>query len=220
MRKEFFLLFINKNTYNNNNSISFFAEVMSLVSFARDNGGAVLCLGLLLTAFSTLRVIRLKSEKAKEKKCCHSSTSDAGSSNASSPSLKDNNGTRVVGFLYEEIFGFHTLGYLQSPGTVEPVQHWESAASKRRVVSLLGATGLIHKLFVLPRVTPATRKQIELVHDSDYVDRVIEASNRPTGDVLGDAAGISHGGYDIALMSAGMCLLLLLLLLLFLLFEE
>lgn len=189
---------------------------MSLASFARDNGGAVLCLGLLLTAFSTLRQIRLKAESAKEKrKCCHSSKSDAGCSNASSPSLKndsnnDNSGTRIVGFLYEEIFGFHTLGYLQSPGTVEPVQHWESAASKRRVVSLLGATGLIHRLFVLPRVTPATRKQIELVHDADYVDRVIEASKRPTGDVLGDAAGISHGGYDIALMSAGMLLLLLL----------
>jgi hypothetical protein len=113
-------------------------------------------------------------------------------------------GNRTVGFVWEEIFGFHTLGYLAPDTCIEPVQHWETPASKRRILSLMGYTGLLGKLLRLPRVTPATREQIELVHSSRYIDRVIEASERMCGDVLGDSVSISRGGYEIALMSAGM----------------
>lgn len=78
-----------------------------------------------------------------------------------SPTMSHIDPSRRVGFLYD-------------PAVLEhqpPAGHPERPARVRDVMSLLEASGILERLTRLP-VTPATREQLERVHDPRYLDAV------------------------------------------------
>lgn len=84
---------------------------------------------------------------------------------------------------------------------MEPCEHWENAATKRRLFNLLVRSGLIDKLARI-KAKAASREEITLVHTEAYHDMVVEMSARGGGDA-GDMATFGPGGYEIAALSAG-----------------
>jgi len=74
--------------------------------------------------------------------------------------------------------------------------------SKRRLLNLANRSGLSAKL-QMPRATPVLREDLLRVHPASYIDRFKEVSDAGGGD-LGLMAPFSQGGYEIALISAGL----------------
>ncbi|MFC5590716.1 class II histone deacetylase [Sporosarcina soli] len=110
-----------------------------------------------------------------------------------------------TGFIYDESYFWHDTGngalFLPPGGWIEADEHGESPKSKRRVKNLLERTGFIDELKVIKPRT-ATKEEIELNHDTSYIERVERLSNTTGGDA-GDLALVGAGSYEIALLSAG-----------------
>jgi acetoin utilization deacetylase AcuC-like enzyme len=103
---------------------------------------------------------------------------------------------------------WHDLGpaaaFVRAGGLVEPDQHADHPATKRRLRNLVEASGLLDRLVPLsPR--PATLHDLELVHTPAYIARVEELDQRGWGDA-GEAAPVGPGSYEIARLAAGGCL--------------
>lgn len=111
----------------------------------------------------------------------------------------------ATGLVWHERMMWHDTGSgaaeLPAGGFVEPHEHFESPATKRRLKNLLDATGLTERLTVL-RPRPATVEEICRVHDRAYVERVVELSAGHGGD-MGEEAIVGNGSYEIALLAAG-----------------
>ena len=110
-----------------------------------------------------------------------------------------------TGYIYDESYFWHDTGsgtlYLPSSGYLEKDVFSEDPATKRRVNNLLERCGLMKKLNKIePR--PATKKEIELFHTTDYINKVKLLSDTTGGDA-GDHAIVGRGSYEIALLSAG-----------------
>jgi acetoin utilization deacetylase AcuC-like enzyme len=110
-----------------------------------------------------------------------------------------------TGLVWHERTMWHDTGSgaaeLPAGGWVEPLVHWESPATKRRLKNLLDATGITERLTVL-RPRPATVDEICRVHERAYVDRVAALSAGHGGD-MGEEAIVGNGSYEIALLAAG-----------------
>jgi acetoin utilization deacetylase AcuC-like enzyme len=90
---------------------------------------------------------------------------------------------------------------LPSGGWLEPGEHSENPATKRRLKNLLDATGLTDELLVLaPR--PATVDDLLRVHSASYVDRIQELSQGRGGDA-GSETPFGNGSFEIAQLAAG-----------------
>jgi acetoin utilization deacetylase AcuC-like enzyme len=74
--------------------------------------------------------------------------------------------------------------------------------SKRRIVNLAQASGLAEHL-EMPRARAASREDLLRIHPADYIDRFKKTSDEGGGD-LGHIAPFSQGGYEVALISAGL----------------
>jgi acetoin utilization deacetylase AcuC-like enzyme len=74
--------------------------------------------------------------------------------------------------------------------------------SKRRIVNLMAASGLDQKV-AMPKAEAATLDDLLRIHPRDYLDRFKATSDAGGGD-LGQLAPFSQGGYEIALLSAGL----------------
>jgi acetoin utilization deacetylase AcuC-like enzyme len=111
----------------------------------------------------------------------------------------------ATGFLTHELYMWHHLGaaalYVPAGGLVEPDEHCESPATKRRFRNILERSGLMNALEQL-KPEPADPADILRFHDRDYYDRVLEVSRSGGGDV-GDWAMLPAGGAEIALLAAG-----------------
>ena len=110
-----------------------------------------------------------------------------------------------TGFLSHELYLWHDTGTAASaiPAslTVEPDQHAESPATKRRFRNLLEVSGLLDELVPLkPR--PATVEEVARFHTRDYIERIRTLSAGRGGDG-GDFAPFGTGSYEIALLAAG-----------------
>jgi acetoin utilization deacetylase AcuC-like enzyme len=90
---------------------------------------------------------------------------------------------------------------LPAGGWLEPGDHVESPATKRRLKNLLDATGLSDRLVPLP---PREATVVELcrVHTADYVERVRDLSAGRGGDA-GEEAPFGRGSFEIASLAAG-----------------
>jgi acetoin utilization deacetylase AcuC-like enzyme len=110
-----------------------------------------------------------------------------------------------TGFHWNELYAWHDTGtgsgFLSTGGLVEPEQHGESPATKRRLRNLLDVTGLLAQTVDLPG-RKATREELLYVHTPEYVDRVARESEEGGGDG-GELAPFGPGGYEIALLSTG-----------------
>ena len=114
-------------------------------------------------------------------------------------------------FFYDERCLWHSGGMhaLMMPvgGWVQPPSgsgHAESPDSKRRIKSLMDASGLSERLAV--RSAPAaTDDDLLRVHTREYLQRFKAASDAGGGD-LGELAPFGKGGYEIARLSAGLAI--------------
>lgn len=116
-----------------------------------------------------------------------------------------------TGFYFDEKCMWH-IGQLHA-GTF-PVGGWvqppnasglaEAPDTKRRLRSLLDVSGLLAKLD--QRSAPAASEEALLrIHSRGYLQRFKELSDRGGGD-MGVQATFGHGGYEIALQSAGLAI--------------
>ena len=94
---------------------------------------------------------------------------------------------------YRSLMGGHA--YLQ-PGSFA-----ETAESKRRILNLLHASGLIESLTIL-RPAAVSEQELCSVHDEDYVQRVKSLSASGGGNV-NRGAPVPAGGYELAALAAG-----------------
>ena len=90
---------------------------------------------------------------------------------------------------------------LPSGGWLEPGEHAESPATKRRLKNLLDATGLTDDLVLLPP-RAATVEELCRVHAPAYVERIRELSTGRGGDA-GSEAPFGNGSFQIAQLAAG-----------------
>lgn len=114
-----------------------------------------------------------------------------------------------TGFYHDERCMWHSGGehvlYLPLQPWLQPLAsggYAESPETKRRLRNLVEASGLIDHL--APRSAPAaTRGDLERIHPAAYLDRFKALSDQRGGD-MGEEATFSHGGYEIAALSAGL----------------
>lgn len=110
-----------------------------------------------------------------------------------------------TGFLFEELYLWHHTGAaagLIAPGlTVEPGEHAENPATKRRFRNLLEVSGLMNKLVSL-RAEPVDEEYLAQFHTRDYIARIRELSAAGGGDA-GEITPFGAGSFEIALLAAG-----------------
>lgn len=93
---------------------------------------------------------------------------------------------------YTDVFGHSP--WLQ-PGTLA-----ETPESKRRILNLLEATGLLEQLHRIPAFEVG-RADLERVHTTGYIDQVVELSRQ--GGSAGRGVSMAIGGYELACLAAG-----------------
>jgi acetoin utilization deacetylase AcuC-like enzyme len=111
-----------------------------------------------------------------------------------------------TGYVFEELYMWHSPGDMPGNKWLEPTEHWENAATKRRLHNLVTISGLIHNLHPI-RARLATEEELCYFHTIEYVKYVQELSAGNGGNAGGigggDNAPFGHGGYEIAALSAG-----------------
>jgi len=105
------------------------------------------------------------------------------------------------GFIWDELFGYHSLGMIKTHNSMEPCRHWETPEGKRRVYTLLETSGVIKHLHRIENHYDASEEDILSVHTKELLEKV-KSTNKEGGN-LGDMISILPGGYDVALRAAG-----------------
>ena len=111
----------------------------------------------------------------------------------------------ATGLVFHELYLWHDTGSAASvftPGlTIEPDQHAENPATKRRLRSILEVGGLIDRLVpIAPRA--AHEDEIARFHTREHIARIKAMSGERGGDA-GVMAPFGPGGFEIACLSAG-----------------
>jgi acetoin utilization deacetylase AcuC-like enzyme len=117
----------------------------------------------------------------------------------------------ATGFVWHEQYAWHdtgtTAGVLPAGGFIQPFHHFENPDTKRRFRNLLEVSGLLDQLVeIKPR--PATEAEIGRFHTQAYIER-IKAMNAARGGDAGELTFFGPGSYEIALLSAGGCIVAL-----------
>lgn len=98
-------------------------------------------------------------------------------------------------------FGSYAGAFSDGPGYIQPGTLVETPESKRRILSLLDAGGLLkHLTMITPQ--PISAEELALVHDQEYISKVAEMSAAKGGHA-GPGVPMPAGGYDIACLAAG-----------------
>jgi acetoin utilization deacetylase AcuC-like enzyme len=108
---------------------------------------------------------------------------------------------RRTGYVFEEIYMWHSAKCLSFEVWTQPLEHWENPESKSRCNGLLEVSG-IKDCLVKVKARKATEEELLRFHTKEYVRRVQELSRGDGGDA-GECARLSKGGYDIALYGVG-----------------
>jgi acetoin utilization deacetylase AcuC-like enzyme len=113
-----------------------------------------------------------------------------------------------TGWICHERYFWHDQGsaaaYIPAGGFVEPELHVDNPTAKRRFRNLVEVSGLSENLIsIKPRY--ATYDEIELLHDYNYINRVIELSKGRGGDA-GQNALVGPNSYEIACLAVGGCI--------------
>ena len=111
----------------------------------------------------------------------------------------------ATGLVFHEIYLWHDTGSHASvfpPGlTIEPDQHAENPATKRRLRGLLEVSGLLDRLVTIkPRA--ASEDEIARVHTREHIGRIKAMSAERGGDA-GILTPFGPGSFEIACLSAG-----------------
>jgi acetoin utilization deacetylase AcuC-like enzyme len=114
----------------------------------------------------------------------------------------------TTGLVFHERYLWHDTGHgwiVPNDGAVvQPFEHPENPETKRRMLNLWRASGLLdHLKPIAPR--PATVEEVLRVHTADYHQRIADLSAAGGGDA-GGLTPFGLGSYEIALMAAGGCI--------------
>lgn len=113
--------------------------------------------------------------------------------------------THQTGFVWHEVYGWHepgvAAGFFPPGGYVQPDRHAENADTKKRLAELVAVSGLGENLVRIGAL-PATMEDLGRFHTAEYIDRVMALSEGRGGEI-GELTSFSHGGFEIAALSAG-----------------
>lgn len=118
-------------------------------------------------------------------------------------------GSGTTGWVWHERYGWYDTGrfagLVPPGGWGEPDLHMENGETKRRLASLVSASGLLDSLTA---ITPreATDAEILTVHTADYLAYLEEQNAQPRGGIADRGIGrtvFSHGDLQIARLAAG-----------------
>lgn len=113
-----------------------------------------------------------------------------------------------TGIVLAQEYLWHDTGagwILPTDGAVlQPFEHPENAETKRRIINLWDQSGLLDQL---TRIVPRSAEvaEIELVHETPYIEQIAAASAAGGGDA-GMLTPFGAGSYEIALKSTGGCI--------------
>ncbi|MEU9505379.1 class II histone deacetylase [Micromonospora sp. NPDC048170] len=114
-----------------------------------------------------------------------------------------------TGYVYHPLFFWHDTGTAAGlapanpPAGIQPLAHFESPDTKRRIHELVHVSGLLDNLAQI-RPRPATDEEILRVHTLGHVEHIKSSSAHPRGGDAGDGySPVGQGSYDIALLAAG-----------------
>jgi len=111
----------------------------------------------------------------------------------------------ATGFVWDERFAWHQQGVMPFGPDAEPYPGPDTPETKRRIYSLVQTSGLGTRLAQIdPRM--ATAEELCRLHDAAFVERV-QALSAAGGGSVGESVSIGEGGFEIAALAAGGCLL-------------
>lgn len=110
----------------------------------------------------------------------------------------------ATGLVWDERFAWHDAGLGSTNLWVEPYPALDRPEAKRRLWSLLQASGLAARLAAI-RARPATDAELTRFHTTAYVDRVRALAEAGGGDA-GESARFGRNGFEIARLAAGGCI--------------
>ena len=110
----------------------------------------------------------------------------------------------TTALIWDERFAWHDPGLASTNAWVEPYPALDRPESKRRVWSLLQASGLARHLALTP-ARMATPEELQRFHTADYIERVRRLAEAGGGET-GESARISGNGYEVARLAAGGCM--------------
>jgi len=110
-------------------------------------------------------------------------------------------GTALV---WHERFAWHDSGRASNNLWAEPYPALDRPESKRRLYSLLQASGLAEKLVPIT-ARQARREELLRVHSAKYVERIADLSEAGGGDA-GENARFGPDGFLVASLAAGGCI--------------
>lgn len=114
----------------------------------------------------------------------------------------DRSNSNITGYVFDERCMWHDTGSITWSKWIEPGQHWENVETKRRIHSLLTATGMVDNLKAV-KSRHATREEIERFHTKSYVTAIKKMSDATGCDLSEMELNFAKGGYEVALLSAG-----------------
>ena len=110
-----------------------------------------------------------------------------------------------TGWNFHELYLWHDTGaaaqFFPAGLTIEPGEHAENAATKRRFKNLMEVSGLTDQLVSL-KSTPMTEDDLARFHTRDYIRRIKAESDHRGGDAS-PLTPFGRGSYEIACLAAG-----------------
>jgi acetoin utilization deacetylase AcuC-like enzyme len=110
----------------------------------------------------------------------------------------------TTGIVWDERYAWHDAGLASSSPWTEPYPALDRPEAKRRLWSLLQASGLAGRLVPIS-ARPATEEELTRFHTVAYVARVRDIAAAGGGDA-GESARLTHNGFEIARLAAGGCI--------------
>ncbi len=111
----------------------------------------------------------------------------------------------TTGLVWDERYFWYDFGDSRSlfgaHPHIQPGSHIETPESKRRILNLLAASGLLAQMREL-RPSPVGAGDLCLVHDEAYVESV-RALGASGGGSLGPGVPVPAGGYELATLAVG-----------------
>jgi acetoin utilization deacetylase AcuC-like enzyme len=111
----------------------------------------------------------------------------------------------TTGWVFHELYLWHDTGtyasVFQAGLTIEPGEHAENPATKRRFRNLLEVSGLLDHLTAI-KPAPLTEADIALFHTAEHIERIRTLSAERGGDA-GELTPFGQGSFEIALLAAG-----------------
>lgn len=110
----------------------------------------------------------------------------------------------TTGLVWDERFGWYDAGLASTSAWAEPYPALDRPEIKRRLWSLLQASGLAQRLMPIA-ARPAAPEELMYFHSPEYVERVRRLAEAGGGEA-GENAPVGRNGFEIARLAAGGCI--------------